>query len=307
MSEQQQVKSPRRKLTPLKKKRTSLSSSEQVVVEPMVEEKVETVQQSITDKKDLNKSTSEKKTLDNNETNKKNNKKKEINLMGEVEDVDLDKEKNEFDFPEEDFLKEIEKKFFSREKEMKEEENENEIKNKVKITKEIVPKTDNELFLNKEESEKYEQVRASFRVNIIRRLLKITLQLHKIPEKFINIDVEDDHLTIDTLKYTKKLYLKRKYPGLIQVKKETATAKGLKNGIIILELELKSIPEETFNYHLQMIQQKQEAKKLRFQPEVSQKIIKNADLMEKKRKRREKQKEKKNYMENHMYLKKKKK
>nr|CAG4712868.1 unnamed protein product [Naegleria fowleri] len=225
---------------------------------------------------------------------------KEPHVMGEGDDDDDGM--NTMDFPEEDFLKEIEAQF-----EMVSEMNASSSlakSKKIPITEEKVPEKDDDLIISSENSQKYQKVPVSFRVNIVRKFLKIVIILHKIPEKFVRIDVEDGEFTVDTLGYTKKLWIQRKYPGLIKVNKEKANAQFLKNGIILVTLPIASIPKQTFEHHIELIKKKQESKKIKFPQPIKQSILRNAAIMEKKRKRREKQKEKKQFMDNAMDLKK---
>lgn len=211
-------------------------------------------------------------------------------------------DKEEYDFPEEDLLKQIEEQF-----EMVSEDNKVKEPSKIPITLDAVPKEDEELIITSENSEKYQRVPVSFRVNVIRKVLKIIITLHKIPEKFVQLDVEDDHFTVDTLGYSKKMWIQRKYPGLIQVQKEKVKATFMKNGLVLVTIPLKSIPKETLEYHVNMIKEKQQARKIKFPQPIKKSILKQAQQMEKKRRQRERKKEKKNYIDNQMDLKKKKK
>ncbi|EFC43284.1 predicted protein [Naegleria gruberi] len=219
-------------------------------------------------------------------------------VMGEVE---------ELDFPEDDFLKEIEEQFEMVSAQQASEAAESRKKNKVAITEEPVPKSDAELIMQSENSVKYQKAPVSFRVNIVRKTIKMVIILHKIPEKYIKLDVEDDHFTVDTLGYTRKLWLQRKFPGLIKVNKEKVAAQFLKNGLVLVTLPIVSIPKETFDHHLGLIKKKHESRKIKFPTPVKQSIIKSAINLEKKRKRRERQKEKKEFIAQNMDLKQKKK
>ncbi|KAG2391767.1 hypothetical protein C9374_013252 [Naegleria lovaniensis] len=204
----------------------------------------------------------------------------EQNVMGESDDLNLD-------FPEEDFLKEIEEQFELVSEMNASSSTASSKKTKIPITEEKVPEKDEELIISSENSQKYQKVPVSFRVNIVRKVLKIVIILHKIPEKFVRIDVEDGEFTVDTL-----------------VNKEKANAQFLKNGIVMVTLPIASIPKQTFEHHIELIKKKQEAKKIKFPQPIKQSILRNAAIMEKKRKRREKQKEKKQFIDNSMDLKK---
>eukprot|EP01027_Heterolobosea_sp_BB2_P008964 GEZU01013277.1.p2 GENE.GEZU01013277.1~~GEZU01013277.1.p2 ORF type:complete len:313 (+),score=159.29 GEZU01013277.1:1778-2716(+) len=152
----------------------------------------------------------------------------------------------------------------------------------------------------KENTKLYPAPPHSFTLEFKRKILRFKCTLHKIPEQFINLDVQEDGLHLDTLKFTKKFVLDVKYPDGIKVDVSPEQLKKLEAkcdyGILDVPLPVSYIPEARQLRELEIIKQKKKAKLIKFEAPVKktiqERLEKEAKKAEKEAKKHESKKRK---------------
>jgi len=91
-----------------------------------------------------------------------------------------------------------------------------------------------------------------------KQVINARVTLHKIPEKCINFEPTPTHFHVDTLKYTKKLFLHIPYPYDVKVDPATVEAK-IEYGVLTCQLPLMTSPQEV---EKRMLNDKVEKRKL---------------------------------------------
>lgn len=209
-----------------------------------------------------------------------------------VSQNDESMEENQDDAEDDDYLGE--KELADLEKSFDEADKPKTKETKVVYTKEKVPEDDNDLIIKTEHSVHKQPPFTSF-IHVTRNFIKMTFFLHKVPERFIRFDATEKDFTIDTLEFTRKLYLKRKYTGLVRVDPSQAKAELKPNSILEVMIPITHMPQETFDRQAAIVVQKREARDIKFPPPVKKTVVEVQKKTEKKAAQKRRRKEKEEY------------
>ncbi|KAL0489609.1 hypothetical protein AKO1_000609 [Acrasis kona] len=153
----------------------------------------------------------------------------------------------------------------------------------IKYTKEELPENDEDLIVVDEHSKKHKAPPMTFFIHIVNGFIKMTFFFHKVPEQFIRFDAEADHFVVDSLDASKKLYLKRKYPNLVQVDPHQAKAEIKANGILTVFLPITHMPQKLYDKESKIIQEKRAARTIKFDPPPMKKVAMEAEIKSQKK------------------------
>jgi hypothetical protein len=223
------------------------------------------------------------------------------NTVTEDSDDDVDERIDE------DELRAVLASFNPRGKKLEGDEDEEKSKvTSIQLTETKVPESESDYIIKDKKSETYKAPPIHYFTHLKKQFLKIEITLHKIPEKFMLVDIEDDHFTLDTTGYSKKLYLKRKYPGLVTVDKNNIKSELKKGDILTIWLRIVSMPKETFAKETKIMEARIHDKTIKFPPLIKKSIVEQAAKAEKKSAQKKRKREKEKYFEQGLDIKKKK-
>jgi len=100
-------------------------------------------------------------------------------------------------------------------------------------------------------SQQYEAPPYTLNYSLFKNVIRSRVTLHRIPEQYINFDSTSTHFHVDTLKWTKKLFLHVPYPEGIKCNAKDVEAK-LEYGVLTADIPVKQLPQ-----HLQAEREKQ--------------------------------------------------
>jgi hypothetical protein len=127
----------------------------------------------------------------------------------------------------------------------------------------------------------------TFKVNTKTKCLEVRVQLHKCPHKFVNLDPTPTHFVMDTLNWTKKYEVDKRYPDDIVVDPSKATA-TFEREILLVSLPIKVFPQKAKDKQAQISSSIREGKRLRFVQVKTGEVIGMRKIEEKERKRKRK-------------------
>lgn len=157
------------------------------------------------------------------------------------------------------------------------------VEESIELTDESVPENDADLTItSNKKSKTLKAPNVHYFIHLKKRFLKIQISLHKIPEKFMKLNLEKESFSIDTTGYSKKLFLERKYPGLVKVDPTNSKAELQKGDILTVWVPILSMPKITYDKELVIVQGRVKEKTIKFQPEVKKIIAVRAKLAAKK-------------------------
>lgn len=177
---------------------------------------------------------------------------------------------------------------------------------KIELTDEKVPANDSDLIMTRsEKSKKYKAPQSvHFFIHLKKRFLKIQITLHNIPQKHMLLNLETDHFSIDTTSFTKKLFLERKYPGLVKIDPQNPRAELMKGDVLTVWVPIVSMPKETFDKEMAIIEARIREKSIKFPPQAKKIISIRAKQLEKKSAQKKRRREKEKFYEQGLDIKK---
>lgn len=114
-----------------------------------------------------------------------------------------------------------------------------------------------------EELEEKEQPGVCMRVQMRKRLLWVTVALHKVPEQFIHVDCTPTTFNLDTKGWTKKLEIHQEYIGRVRVEPAQAKAE-IRQGVLRVALPITHIPRDLEMKQKKVIAAVRKARTIRF-------------------------------------------